>query len=61
MGIFDNFFDLNGDGKVTPDEEFMEFMMFNEIMNEEKKKENDVFYSDMVGLDEDEDDLDEDF
>jgi len=33
MGLFDDPFDLNGDGKRSIDEDFMEFMVFNEIMN----------------------------
>ena len=36
-GFFDNLFDLNGDGKVEPYEEFMVY----EILNEEQKKDND--------------------
>lgn len=36
-GFFDSLFDLNGDGKVEPYEEYMVY----EILNEEEKKDND--------------------
>ncbi|MCR4903828.1 MAG: hypothetical protein K6A23_13285 [Butyrivibrio sp.] len=32
-------FDLNGDGKIDPSEEALEFMYFDEIMKEQNKEE----------------------
>ena len=33
MGFFDDPFDLNNDGRRSMDEDYLEFMMFNEFMN----------------------------
>lgn len=48
MGLFDGgLFDFDGNGKITPDEAFMEFMIFNEVMNQNSDDElNDEFGDD---------------
>ena len=49
MGFFDSLFsdpfDFDGNGKRSADEDFMEYMMFNEVMNnsEEIDEEADMF------------------
>ena len=42
--FFDSLFDLDGDGKTTPDEEFLSFMAFNEIMKDEEEDDDDFDY-----------------
>ncbi|MBO4897388.1 MAG: hypothetical protein J5590_03730 [Clostridia bacterium] len=39
MGFFDGLFDINGDGKVDFEDDFLNFMIFNECMKEEEEDE----------------------
>lgn len=34
-GLFSGLFDLNGDGKLSPMEQALDFMAFNEMMNDD--------------------------
>ena len=50
MGLFDFLFDLDGDGKVEADEEFISMMMLNHIekeMREESTDDSDDFDDDL--------------
>ena len=51
MGFFDDLFDINGDGKVDFEDDLMNFMIFNEMTNEEEEE-------DEFDLDLDDDDFD---
>lgn len=53
MGIFENPFDLNRDGKMSANERVLEFMVLQELM-EEERKQSDAF-SDSDGDDWDND------
>ena len=53
MGIFGNPFDLNRDGKMSANERVLEFMVLQELM-EEERKQSDAF-SDSDGDDWDND------
>lgn len=53
-GLFGNLFDFNDDGKVDCFEQGMEFMVLDEIMNEDKRNREDVYDDDFL------DDFDED-
>jgi len=49
MGLFDDdifggFFDLNGDGKTSPDEEWFAYMFFDEMYKEFKKAKEESLY-----------------
>lgn len=52
MGLFDGFFDLNGDGHTDIGEEFMAFQFFEELEREERRRQgfpvddldDDIFY-----------------
>ena len=35
-GFLGNMFDMNGDGKLDADEQFMDFMFFNDLMNRDE-------------------------
>ena len=52
MGIFDNPFDLNKDGRLDAAESFLEFMVFNEVMNEdgEEADEKESWFGDIDDL-----------
>lgn len=39
--LFGNLFDLDGDGKTTPDEEFLAYMMWNEANKEDDEDDID--------------------
>ena len=41
MGLFDFLFDLDGDGKVEADEEFISMMMLNHIEKEMREESTD--------------------
>ncbi|MCI6771200.1 MAG: hypothetical protein MR567_04450 [Oscillospiraceae bacterium] len=47
MGLFDDLFDFNGDGKTTWDEEYLAFKMFEECIKEQEEDLNDDFDSDL--------------
>ena len=49
MGLFDFLFDLDGDGKVEADEEFISMMMLNHMEKEMREESSDI------------DDFDDDF
>ena len=40
-GFFNKMFDMNHDGKLDAGEQFLEFMMFNEMMKEEESQSDD--------------------
>lgn len=40
-GFFNKMFDMNHDGKLDAGEQFLEFMMFNEMMKEENQSVDD--------------------
>ena len=40
-GLFNKMFDMNHDGKLDAGEQFLEFMMFNEMMKEEESQSDD--------------------
>lgn len=40
MGLFDDPFDLNNDGRRSLDEDYLEFMMFNEFMNKHDEQDD---------------------
>ncbi len=48
MGLFGGMFDLNGDGKVGPIEQTLEFMFINELLREEKEAAYDDLLLDEV-------------
>ena len=47
MGLFDDLFDFNGDGKTTWDEEYLAFKIFEECIKEQGEDLNDDFDSDL--------------
>ena len=56
MGIFDNPFDLNKDGRLDAAESFLEFMVFNEVMKEDEDEDDEdddwqLFASNDIGID----------
>lgn len=52
MGFFRDPFDLNGDGNLDAGERFLEFMIFNEVMNEdgEEVDEKESWFGDIDDL-----------
>ncbi len=56
MGLFNKFFDLNGDGELDSNEEAMGFAAFASIMDAEEEKEDldDIDIDDLEDMDEDE-------
>ena len=42
MGFFDFLFDLDGDGKVGADEEFINMMMLNHMEKEMREESSDI-------------------
>ena len=50
--LFGNLFDLDGDGKTTPDEEFLAYMMWNEANKEDGADDMDALDDDLFSDDE---------